>query len=210
MKNTNTKLTIAAVVTTFLGAGCASNPEIVTKFEPGSCRFDQGQEQAPDWYCAPDRLFDQDFVYKRGVGDGTIQDLNLRYTAAIQNARVSLARSVNQHVLDDFNQRAESVITDGNRREKIATEVVSNIKTDIDLPPTEKEAEVYDAKGNLHVLMRVNAGELNERMEEKRKQLMQHFYAKLEAMEKQPANNTAEHDKEPVTMLEMLDQSIAK
>ena len=46
-------------------AACSSSaPKIeITEFEPGSCRFKQSEEVAPDWFCAPDEMFDDAYVY---------------------------------------------------------------------------------------------------------------------------------------------------
>lgn len=203
----STTLVSAAV---FLG-GCTTSPENAfeesTRFKPGNCRFADGVEKAPDWYCLPDSLFPAEWVYEKGMADGRIHDLNLRYTEAIENAKAKIARDTSGTVTGNFKRYAEMKQRDGAYREKVETQVLTEISTDVALPPAQKELEVFDSKGNLYVLVRVSKAKLTALAEQKERQLQQLFNVKLEQLENAAQPPTAQQKPKVKTALERLNES---
>ena len=210
--NIKTLFTSATLISAavFLG-GCATSPENVfaesTRFESGSCRFADGKEQAPDWLCLPKSLFPAEWVYEKGMGDARINDLNLRYTEAVENAKAKIARDTSGNVTGNFRRYAEMQQRDGAYREKVETEVLTEIRTDVTLPPAQKEFEVYDSQGNLYVLVRMSKSELNALVDQKERQLQQLFNSKIEQLENATNPPTQQKKPELKSALERLNES---
>lgn len=177
MKNIKALLTLSAIT---LGmVGCSNTPQQISlEYTPGSCKFENGTS-APDWLCAPDDLFPADYWFAKGTGKATLNDVNLQYTVAEQNARIELARRATNLVEDSFNQ---TITTEGGASKdfvNIERVVKSKVTTEVTLPATYKAMETYDSDGNLYVLLKVNAKAVNELIETRKDMLMREFNAEL-------------------------------
>lgn len=180
-------LLVSTLASAIALGGCASRDTISIGFEPGSCVFSETGESGPDWLCAPDNMFPQGYWYQLGRSPGAIQDPNLRHTVAVQNARIELARRASSKVEETFKQL---MTTSGIKRateEEISRDVLSTVTTEVQLPPTFKEAEQYDSEGNLYVLLKVDEAALIASIESKQQQLLREFNARLKALEHTPA-----------------------
>lgn len=188
MKTTLMKLTAAAVA---LGlSGCATKPDLQLGFAPGSCEFSPGEE-APDWVCAPAELFPSGYWFERGVGEHMIKDHNLRYTVAMQNARIKLARRATTEVIDSYKEIAKTARLDSSQQEEVNRDILSTVNTHVELPSTFKETEIFDQQGNLHVLVKVPTAELKALIESKRNRLLREFNQKLRVLGNPPTKTTS-------------------
>lgn len=191
-------LTFTAVAIALGVSGCASKPDLQMGFEQGSCQFTPG-EQAPDWFCAPAELFPAGYWFDRGVGEASILDQNLRYTVAMQNARIKLARRASTEVIDSYKEVIKTARLDSSQQEEVNRDILTTVNTQVELPSTFKETEVFDSQGNLHVLVKVPVNELKALIEQRRNRLLREFNAKLQAMGRPPVVENSLKELSPST-----------
>lgn len=145
-----------SLLTVMLSA-CQSTPRIdITEFEPGSCRFKSTQTPAPDWYCAPDDMFDPKYVYGVGSASNKYSDDYLARKIAITNGRADLTAKIATEVFEEYERDIQASEVDQDVMLQITTRLRTAATVKLDLPATRKKAQVFDEKGNLHVLMEVN------------------------------------------------------
>lgn len=179
-------LLISTLASAFLLGGCATRDTVSIEFESGSCVFSETGEAGPDWLCAPDDLFPSGYWYQLGRSSGAIQDPNLRHTIAVQNARIEMARRASSKVEETFKQLMSTSGIAPAIQEDISRDVLSTVTTEVQLPPTFKEAEQYDSEGNLYVLLKVNEAALKASIESRQQQLLQEFNARMKTLGQSP------------------------
>lgn len=180
-------LAISISATALLFGGCATKPDLGLGFVPGSCKFDKDDNSpAPDWHCAPQHLFPKGYNYAKGAASTSITDINLKYTVAMQSARVNMARQAQAQVIDDFKMMLKASGVPDSLQNDTVIDVLSQVKTDLQLPPVEKLNESFDGKGNMYVLARTDKKALAERVEKKFRDMERIFRARLEAIENMP------------------------
>jgi hypothetical protein len=175
----NKRNIITATLIALSISACTSKLELQLGFEPGSCVFDKESQPAPDWFCAPHELFPEGSWYEKGVGHTSLNDNNLQYTVAIQNARTELSRRASTHVEESFKTRTTTDGSPDAQHAEIARDIISKLSTDVVLPPTHKHAEIYDSQGNLYVLVKVDEKLLLANVNKKEDMLMREFNAEL-------------------------------
>lgn len=161
----NSKIWAVTVVAVGLVlAGCSSTgPKIeIAEFEPGSCRFKQGSEVAPDWYCAPDSMFDQQYVYGIGSAGHGYSDEYLARKIALTSGRADIASKVSTQILEEYERKIMAQEIDQNVYEEIETYLSTQAKVDLRLPSSRKKAQVYDAAGNIYVLVEIERRALED------------------------------------------------
>jgi hypothetical protein len=169
----------ATIIVALAITACASQPKLELGFVPGSCKFKYTQDQAPDWVCAPAKLFPAGHWYQAAEGHSSLKDTNLQQTVAMQNARIELARRASVFVEETFNQTIHTDGTDQQEYTEIAREIISKVSTSLTLPATFKEAETFDEDGNLYVLVKVSEHELMQKLLEQENRMMREFNAEL-------------------------------
>lgn len=175
-----------------LGA-CASKQgrQLEIGFTPGSCTFNNDTEEAPDWYCAPDRLFDSAFLFETGQASAKIMDKDFQRTVAMQNARLALARKAIGEVAETYVSTAQVNLATDEELQYFKQEVSAKLHTNIVLPPVERETLAFDSQGNLYLLIRTNKREMLEKLKAKESELKRVFNSELARMNKVPANPDA-------------------
>lgn len=149
----------AAIITL---SACSSNNLKIAEFEPGSCVFSSGQKDAPDWMCAPDELFDQNYVYGIGAASDGYSDEYLQRKIAMTNARADIVSKMTTQIKESYTRDIQAQQSDGDVFITMATSLVTESNVDMYLPETRTKASVYDSEGNYHVLLEVKRSELLE------------------------------------------------
>lgn len=157
------RLLLSTALVIGLAACSSSAPKIeITEFEPGSCRFKQSEEVAPDWFCAPDEMFDDAYVYGVGSANQGYQDEYLSRKIAMTSARADIAAKVKTQITEEFRRNIDAQEADGQAYMESVTKLVTEANVDLRLPPSRKRAQTFDAKGNFYVLVEVKRSEVME------------------------------------------------
>jgi hypothetical protein len=189
----NTLLKALFMVSVLALTACASNQgrQLEIGFTPGSCTFNSNTEAAPDWYCAPDRLFDSAFLFETGNASSKILDMDFQRTVAMQNARLALARKAVGEVAETYASSALVDFSTDEERQSFIKQVTAKVETNITLPPVEREAMTFDSEGNLYLLVRTSKREMLEKLKAKESELKRIFNAELTRMNKTPVESNA-------------------
>lgn len=183
------KLKAGALLTSALAiTACSSMQEKTLQigFEPGSCVFDS-LESAPDWYCAPDRVFDADYVFETGSASGDIIDKNFQRSLAFQNARLALARKAVGQVIDSYIADSQVEFSSDEDYQLFKITLTSQLETELNLPPVQREAMIFDTRGKLYMLVRAKATAMDEKIKQQESKVARLFNAQIKQMTQQSA-----------------------
>jgi hypothetical protein len=154
----------------------------VGQYELGTCQLRNSSEIVPDWLCAPKEMFPKGYAYHTGAADASITDLETQRIVAIENAKANLVADMQQKTSRTFDQLTSSEGATNAQYSEIKRDINVRNNAELTLPPVSKENQFYDEKGNFHVLIKVDAKELEKKIKQHEDMLMREFNQRIKLL----------------------------